>query len=855
MRVRRGLAVLAGSLVTLTGLPVVGATAAAAADLPPTIHVSDNCFGMPADGSESRPYCRIADAVRVVQPGQTIEVDDGVYAESVVVPSGEPGKPITISGFLAPGRRTKVQPGTNGPAFVVSGVHDVVIDGIDIGTGATDRPGVLVADSSDITIVDGAANVGGAPAVEITGDSHRVTVSGMLVGAVDTTAFAVGPRATDTLLTGNSLAVRRSAGGPSIAGITVIDAPDTTITNNTVVTDCLTGIAVSGASGGFALYNSILTTTLPGAQATCGAAAETDPASVRPLAVAGSATTDSHLDYNLIDTRHGGPLYSWGDATFATPAAFNVATGQGAHDIGADPRVTGSATAGWTPWHTSPAIDSGLARAPGIRARDLRGLPHADSPAVANSGDGFVDRGALEYVPDPKVTATITRAVGGGAFETLTTATVTYLWPFDGPLAGAFSFQRTGFPAVVSSTGQGRITFDRAGKACVSATFSASAFRFPAAGAYQTPCMILGAAYNSVTPQRVLDTRSALGVGGTAPVAPFSEIEFSLPGAAATASAVVLNVTATQSSASGQLTVYPSDGVLPLASNVSFGAGQTMANLVTVQVRNGRVRILNGSRGTTHVLADLAGYYANTGAGLEATPPARVLDTRSAPGGAPVPANGRVTVDLSARVPAGTTAAVLNLTVTEPTKGGLFTAYPPGAEVPTASNINFVAGQTVNNMVLAPVVGGKVAFAHTGSGTAHLLVDLAGWFAPGAHDTYLPTAPTRVVDTRTTGTPVGPGQTVRVFVNTTECGTACPPRSAVVANLTATDADRSGYLSVYPFGEPRPTQSVLNFAAGRTGASLVTVGLGAEDSFLVYNGGKGTVHVLVDQAGFYLGAG
>ena len=50
------------------------------------------------------------------------------------------------------------------------------------------------------------------------------------------------------------------------------------------------------------------------------------------------------------------------------------------------------------------------------------------------------------------------------------------------------------------------------------------------------------------------------------------------------ATAVVLNVTVDGPEGSGFVTVFPCGGLLPLASNVNFVAGQTVANAVTVTV-------------------------------------------------------------------------------------------------------------------------------------------------------------------------------------------------------------------------------------------------------------------------------
>ncbi|HEV7708435.1 MAG TPA: hypothetical protein VGP16_09600 [Asanoa sp.] len=845
MRVRRGLGLLCVSVLVSAGLSAVGGSAAAAADPPPPIQVSLPCNG--PDGVSGR-YCSITNAVRAAQPGQTIEVWPGNYSESVVVAnSGQPGKPITIKALRQAGRRTTVFGTQDGPGFVLSGVHDVVIDGFDIGLAVL-HPALVIDDSSDVTVVDGRVTGSKAATVEIKGDSHRVTVSGMLARGY-AEVFAVRAGATDTLLSGNSVYAQTQQ-STSLAAVTVADAPRTTITNNTIVTDCLAGVSVDGASAGFGLFNSIVRTNRPGLTEQCTASAQSSVAAT-PLTVAGAAATDSHVDYNVVDPVHGGSLYAWASTTYPSPAALTAATGQGAHDIGANPSLadTDQEPAGWGLRADSPAIDSARADAPGLRSRDLRGNPHADKPDTPNAGGAYVDRGATELLPDPTVTSAVRRAPDGGSLEAIVTATATYPWQTDGP-GGTFSLALPGVWPVFNHTGSARFTFAQAGLACVEVKFSTDGFRGTALAHQSSPCIVLGASFTPVTPQRVLDTRAGAGV----PMAPGGDLSIALPAPMSTAAAVVLNVTVTQPTGKGYLTVFPGAGQLPLASNINFLANQTIANLVTVPVGFGHVNLSNASAGTTHVVADIAGYYGNTGSGLTTPTPARVLDTRAAvgvPGTTPIGPNGKVTVDVSARVPAGTTAAVLNLTVTKPTTSGHITAFPPGAAVPTASNVNFLADQTVNNMVIAPVVGGKIAFAFGGSGTVHLLADLTGWFGPGATGTYLPTFPTRIFDTRTTATPVGSGQAVRVTVDAGVCGSAPCPRTAIVANLTVTNAKSSGYLSVYPFGQARPVVSALNFTAGQTVANLVTVGLG-QDSFMVYNNGAGTVDVLVDQAGFYL---
>ena len=74
-----------------------------------------------------------------------------------------------------------------------------------------------------------------------------------------------------------------------------------------------------------------------------------------------------------------------------------------------------------------------------------------------------------------------------------------------------------------------------------------------------------------------------------------------------------------------------------------------------------------------------------------AVPTTRVLDTRS--GGGRLAAGEERVVALTGLVPAGATAAVVNLTVDGPAADGYLTAYPCGTPPPLASNLNYTAGR------------------------------------------------------------------------------------------------------------------------------------------------------------------
>jgi hypothetical protein len=114
------------------------------------------------------------------------------------------------------------------------------------------------------------------------------------------------------------------------------------------------------------------------------------------------------------------------------------------------------------------------------------------------------------------------------------------------------------------------------------------------------------------------------------------------------------------------------------------------------------------------------------------------LDTRAGVGAAKVAvaAGGTVHLQVAGRggVPAsGVSAVVLNVTVTAPTSAGFITVYGDGTARPTASNLNFVKGQTVPNLVIAPVgANGKVDLYNGSAGTVQLIGDVSGYYRSGA---------------------------------------------------------------------------------------------------------------------------
>ena len=156
-----------------------------------------------------------------------------------------------------------------------------------------------------------------------------------------------------------------------------------------------------------------------------------------------------------------------------------------------------------------------------------------------------------------------------------------------------------------------------------------------------------------------------------------------------------------------------------------------------------------------------------------AVTPRRILDTKSSLGAGPVIALGttRLQVDGVAQIPSsGVAAVVLTVTVSAPGSSGYLTVFADATTRPGTSNLNFGTGQTLADQVYAPVGSdGKIAIYNGSRSSLRLLGDVTGYFATQAAPVaggYVATAPTRILDTRSSsgGTAPAGGSTLRLAV-------------------------------------------------------------------------------------------
>ncbi|MEU6232646.1 right-handed parallel beta-helix repeat-containing protein [Kitasatospora sp. NPDC047058] len=754
--------VVGAALIGSVGLPAVGSVGAAAAGS--TLYVNNaagaNCTDV-GSGAPGAPFCTVGAAAAVVQPGQTVEIAEGTYAEDLTVTrSGTEAAPVTFRSAPVGGSGGGVARfgGWNSPSkgITVRGAEHVRFENLTI-AGTFRQDMVLVDASNDVGFTN--VSAGGGGPIHVTNGSRGVTYARGQVGGQGP-VFKVDGGATGTVLTTNGIMGNYA---DEMTGIAVNDAPGTVIVSNTVYSSCFPGIVITGGSGGAVVENNVVDSAQSYEKA-CP-----DPAKGTGITVAAAATAGTKVDYNLVDSRSGGSAYDWAGTKYGTQAAFTAATGQGAHDFVAPSYVRKGPGV-----PADHRIDSADENAPGMLPVEIGGFAPADDPTVPNTGTGkgYRDRGAYEdldvgsaFTPAGPTRLLDTREAVGVPGTTAVPAGGTV----DLQVAGVAGIPAEGVTAVtmnvtVTETQQsGVLTVyphgDEAPNASnlnwtpgltipnlvtVPVKDGKVSFRNSSGGTAHVVADLAGYysakgyLFRAQGPTRLLDTREPIGVPQKQAVPAGGTIDLPVAGLAGHdnpfVKAVTMNVTVTEPTQAGFLTVYPHGDRAPNASNLNWTAGRTISNLVTVPVKDGFVSFHNSSGGTVHVIADLAGFYLPLPQGTVSYHPVgpwRIADTREdvnyESGARPAGTVGAgETLDIPIDAP-NATAVTLNVTVTEPGSNGFLTAYPYGQAVPNASNLNFERGETIANQVVVPVKDGRISIRNSSGAPAHIVVDLFGY--------------------------------------------------------------------------------------------------------------------------------
>ena len=373
----------------------------------------------------------------------------------------------------------------------------------------------------------------------------------------------------------------------------------------------------------------------------------------------------------------------------------------------------------------TPALGDFVGVAP-ARVYDSRLAPRVIQVGAGTTAEATVV--GVGGVPATGVTAVAVNisATGGSAASTLSA------WP-----TGAVrpSTSHVVVPTTSTSTSTAIVPVGRSGRINVFNDLGAADCIVDVVGYFTPTVTTTSTKLTTVTPARLMDTRSGTG-GKTGAFAAGSSFNLAVRGVAGVptnATTVVLNVTAVTPTANGFLTVWQTGTTRPTASSVSFSTGNTVNNLVVARVNSkGQVTIYN-SAGSTHVLVDVQGYFApstTTRGRYMPLRPGRLLDTRpdAVP---PLGAASTTTLQVlgAGGVPAtGVSAVALSITAHQPTAAAFLTCWPSLTTRPTTANVNARLGASSTNLAVVRVgTDGKVSL-YNSAGTVDAVVDVLGYF-------------------------------------------------------------------------------------------------------------------------------
>lgn len=246
--------------------------------------------------------------------------------------------------------------------------------------------------------------------------------------------------------------------------------------------------------------------------------------------------------------------------------------------------------------------------------------------------------------------------------------------------------------------------------------------------------------YNPLSPVRILDTRTGPGPLGQ-PTGSFRlragrmmSIQVSGRGGIPVgAAAATLNLTVTDPSAAGHVTVWPMGTPRPTVSSANVTPGATVANSITMPLSaDGRLNIYSPNT-DVDVILDTAGYFTTTGDGFTPVAATRLVDSRLPSGiSGRFPPGVAIGIPFAPTdsVPANATAVVSKVTVTGTTGAGHGTAWPAGRPAPVASILNWKAGQTTTNLVYEALSTGGEVLLSASNGYPYVIVDVFGYFTP-----------------------------------------------------------------------------------------------------------------------------
>ncbi|GAB6900992.1 peptidoglycan recognition protein family protein [Kineosporia succinea] len=344
--------------------------------------------------------------------------------------------------------------------------------------------------------------------------------------------------------------------------------------------------------------------------------------------------------------------------------------------------------------------------------------------------------------------------------------------------------------------------------------------------------------YVAVTPSRIYDTRAGTNIG----VGPsgYARVPVLGLGGVPTSgvTSVVVNVTASCSTAETALTVYPT-GRSSARPMTTVPRGVTRSVLVTSRIgADGSITVGN-TRGVTELTVDVVGFYSAAGAPVQALDGTRVYDSRSAGGALRSGQSRTVTLPPVVGGVASTqiSAVIVDLTAVAPAGAGTLVAGDTDLPV-----LTYRKGESIDNLAIVPVSGGQFSLRNTGS-AVNVFADVRGIVTPQADGTVTAVKPVLLTDATLK-------QKVAKKITVTGSKTAVPSTaSGVLIQLSADKPAAATALNAYAYGEKGTNTAVLRVAKGDTRSNHVIVPIGDAGAITLVNG-VGTTGVRVDVVGY-----
>ena len=243
------------------------------------------------------------------------------------------------------------------------------------------------------------------------------------------------------------------------------------------------------------------------------------------------------------------------------------------------------------------------------------------------------------------------------------------------------------------------------------------------------------------SPTRAFDTRvtsaqATRSRAGSITKVPVSEAK----GSAMHTGVVAVNLTSTDSTSAGYLSIFSCNSNMPGTSSLNYQRGQVKSNLALAAVHDGFICVYSSS--DTHIIVDVLGRSASSD-GIETGNPHRLVDTRIKLVAASLAGNS--TLKIVGATSRGRSATLLNVTAIGGQQAGYLTIFDCGGVRPSTSNVNFMGPNAVSTLaIVGPSERGDACLYS--STVTDVIVDEVGVF--GEESGYNSISPSRLVDTR-----------------------------------------------------------------------------------------------------------